>query len=90
MRMGTNSWRIRSLSAVLAFVMILGLLPDRALAKDPEYSFGTMKICSTSADGQQQLVDSYYFSEDWFWGDSFNKNNDLALVSMQLTAAAAE
>ena len=32
--------------------------------------------------------DSYYYQDSWFWEEPFKRNDSLALLSMQLTAAA--
>ena len=36
------------------------------------------------------LTDGYYYSDDWFFEDSAEANDALALASMQLTAAALD
>ncbi|MBQ9030957.1 MAG: hypothetical protein IJ106_05825 [Parasporobacterium sp.] len=54
--------------------------------EDPE-RFGTLEWYSTFTAGST-IKDSFYYSDDWFLEDPEIQNNALALVSMQLTAAA--
>ena len=51
--------------------------------------FGTIKWYS-SFTAESSIKDSFYYSDDWFLEDPEVQNDALALVSMQLTAAAVE
>ena len=55
---------------------------------DSEY-FGTAEWNSTFTSGTT-ITDSFYYSDDWFLEDPAVQNDQLALVSMQLVAAATD
>lgn len=52
-----------------------------------EYTSGDLEWYSTYSPGKM-IADTYYFSDDWFSDDPSSENKELALASMQLTAAA--
>jgi Lipase (class 3)./Domain of unknown function. len=52
--------------------------------------FGTVEYYSTASPGDS-MIDGFYYSDKWFTeGDSYTRNDALALASMQLVAAAIE
>ena len=53
---------------------------------EDDYQFGTAGVWSTF--GGEMLDDSFYYSDSWFSEDPETENDSLALVSMQVTAAA--
>ena len=55
----------------------------------PFEAFGTITEYSTYAKGEM-LTDSFYYSDAWFGENPENRNDHLALMSMQLSAAAIE
>ena len=65
------------------------LLPCAIRAGEAEESerFGLVNWYSTYSSGST-IQDSFYFTDDWFMQDPEVQNDALALVSMQLTAAA--
>lgn len=72
---------------VLTSVFVLG--PEKASAEDePEYTFGRADIWSTA--DKEYLTDSFYYTDSWFSGDPEERNDSLALISMQLCAAAVD
>lgn len=52
-----------------------------------EYTTGNVEWYSTYTPGKM-ISDTYYYSDDWFSDDPGSENKELALASMQLTAAA--
>ena len=71
------------------FAAVLLLLPFTSYgmtSEDPEY-FGTVEYASTFTAGTT-MKDSFYYSDEWFLEDPEVQNDALALVSMQLVAAA--
>ena len=81
----------RALAAVLAVVLALFSLPGIARAEEENaYYFGTVTEHSTFNQESDVLNDSFYFSDSWFKEDPAVRNDALALVSMQLTAAAID
>lgn len=64
-----------------------------AFAADPDdegdFIFGTCKEYSTFTKGEF-LEDTFCFSDSWFSKEPEERNDSLALVSMQLSASAAE
>ena len=84
-----NNKIIRSISILLSILLII--IPFSAYGdpqEDPEH-FGTAEYYSTYTAGTT-IKDSYYFSDDWFLDDPEVQNDALALVSMQLVAAAVD
>ena len=57
-------------------------------ADGKEYVFGTSEEYSTFSS--DYLKDSFFFSDSWFKADPAERNDDLALVSMQLAAACID
>ena len=53
------------------------------------YRFGTVDLCTTAQEGLY-LTDGFFYSDDWFRCDPAVQNDELALLSMQLTAASVE
>ena len=80
----------RWLAILLTVLLIAGALPYTALAEEaaaPEEHAGTMQWYSTAGSGKW-IQDNYYYSDAWFREDPAMQNDSLALLSMQLTAAA--
>ena len=78
------------ITVILALLLTLGLLPVNAMAaEESDLQFGTLELYSSYVMGQK-LADSYYYTDDWFFADSAERNDALALLSMQLTAAAVD
>ena len=71
--------------------MLFSILPpmQSAAAKEPSMKYGTAEYYSTYTK-DSMLTDGYYYSDDWFFEDSAEANDALALASMQLTAAALD
>ena len=78
--------------AALAALVALGLLGCNMEEDDEpvvvEYRFGRIEEHSMY-DRSAILKDSYYYSDQWFFSNPKERNDELALVSMQLVAAAA-
>ena len=92
MKRQENSYTCREVRSALillaALCMILTLLPAEAGASESAgYRFGTADIHSTQWPGETYR-DSYYYTDDWFLEKPEKRNDSLALVSMQLAAAA--
>ncbi len=58
-------------------------------AGTPDEKFGTAQLFSTFAP-DEKLSDGYYFTDEWFLEDSSERNDALALLSMQLVAATVD
>ncbi len=89
---GTTSRGLHTLLAVLLMLlMVFGSIPGPVYADtdDAAYIFGTSEEYSTVSAGEM-LTDSFYYTDDWFSQDPAERNDSLALVSMQAVAAAAE
>lgn len=52
-----------------------------------EYTSGSLEWYSTYTPGKM-ISDTYYYSDDWFSDDPSSENQELALASMQFTAAS--
>jgi len=85
-----------SLIRTLAFALILALLVGtlalagckRKTTEDLSFeTFGKITEYSTYAKGEV-LNDTFYYKEAWFGEDPKKRNDSLALLSMQLSAAA--
>ena len=76
------------LALAMTFVMTVGCFNSAvwAASSDADY-FGECTEQSTFNKESSELKDSYYFSDSWFQQDAAVRNDSLALVSMQLTAA---
>ena len=76
------------LALAMTFVMTVGCFNSAvwAASSDADY-FGECTEQSTFNKESTELKDSYYFSDSWFQQDAAVRNDSLALVSMQLTAA---
>ena len=71
---------------IAAFTAVLLL---SACGSSYEYRFGDVEWYSTYAEEKGTTIkDTYYYSDDWFSGKPEKENTELALASMQLTAAA--
>ena len=84
--------KTRSIVAILlAVAMIFAYTPSFAWAEtdDGLYSYGTATETSTFNTEGGDLTDSFYFSPEWLMGSPTVRNDSLALLSMQLTAATA-
>ena len=82
------------LSLFLALTLLAPLfLPEKAAADEqPDtlpYVFGTETVYSTFKQGEP-LTDGFYYTDDWFFGDPAERNDSLALLSMQLTASSID
>ena len=74
-------------AAVMAVFMMLAMVPVNVHAQEEDdYIFGTMHEYSTY--GKEELNDTFYYSDSWFERSPEERNDELALASMQLTAAA--
>lgn len=72
--------------------MAFGSFVLSGCGKSYEYIFGDAEWMSTyrekSSDTEVKTVkDTFYYSDDWFADDPSSENKELALASMQLTAA---
>ena len=77
-------------NTILVIAMMLFLLPQNvAAAEGDSWQFGTVEYYSTF-DIENTITDGYAYTDDWFFEDSSVRNDALALVSMQLTAAAVD
>lgn len=82
-----------SLIPILTFLVALlsaAFLSAPAYAGSPANDgYGTVDIWSTMGLGDV-LTDGYYYSDDWFSQDPKERNDALALASMQLVASAVD
>ncbi len=90
-RMDTGRFPRSVLALLLALLLSFGWMPGTAFADEDgsQYIFGKSTEYSTYSAGEE-LTDSFYYSDDWFSQDPTVRNDALALVSMQATAAAVE
>ncbi|MBR4131358.1 MAG: hypothetical protein IKT99_00140, partial [Oscillospiraceae bacterium] len=86
----------RTVCVLLAALLLLRLVPVPASAKasavevDGEADrFGTYQGYSTYTGGET-FTDSFYYRDEWFQAEPSQANDALALLSMQLTAAAVD
>ena len=84
----------KSLRVVLSFLLVAAVMISNygytvSAEETQEESFGVLEEYSTYAKGST-LTDSFYYSDAWFQKDPAERNDALALASMQLTAAAVE
>ena len=86
----------RAAAVLLAALLTLGLAPEPVLARTPAVRaeggadrFGICQGYSTYAIGET-YTDSFYYTDDWFRAEPSQANDALALLSMQLSAAAVE
>ena len=86
--MKNKKWLVVMLAIVIAFECFP--IAARAAEDSHSYYFGKSTEYSTFNQENSTLNDSYYFSENWFQEEPSERNDALALVSMQLTAAAVE
>ena len=77
------------LSVLLVLVMTVTLFPTEVKADASPWKIGTVNYYSTG-EGNNIITDSYYYSDEWFFEDPTVRNDALALISMQLTAAAVD
>lgn len=80
--------KILGISMIL--IMVLSLA---GCGKSYEHTFGDVQWYSNYRSDPDQkemklISDTYYYSDDWFGTDPSSENQELALASMQLTAAA--
>ncbi len=76
-------------AALMVLTSVFVLAPEKASAEEePEYTFGRADIWSTA--DKDYLTDSFYYTDSWFSGDPEERNDSLALISMQLCAAAVD
>ncbi|MBE6725778.1 MAG: hypothetical protein E7576_11415 [Ruminococcaceae bacterium] len=78
------------LSLILALTMAVGLIPAAfaETAAGAEPMTGTAEYYST--DAKKNVTGDYTYSDAWFFADPEERNDELALVSMQLAAAATD
>ena len=86
----------RTVCVLLAVLLLFRLVPAPASAKGPTVQtdgdadlFGTYEGYSTYAAGET-FADSFYYRDDWFQAEPSQADPALALLSMQLTAAAVD
>ena len=86
----------RTVCVLLAVLLLLRFVPMPAFAKESTVLtdgeadlFGTYQGYSTYTGGET-FTDSFYNRNDWFQAKPSQANNALALLSMQLTAAAVD
>ena len=84
-----------SSNAVVADASILtdlaeyfGLVSDSKVDPD-DYQYGKMDVYSTFEAGEV-LKDSFYYTDDWFFQKTSERNDALALASMQLVATTLD
>ena len=84
--------KLVSMLAVLAIMFtsadFAGAGQVYAADKDYSYTFGTAEEYLTF--NKSNVRDSFYYSDDWFNEDPGERNDELALMSMQLTASAVD
>lgn len=73
-------------TAAIAFSMSISVY---AAEGEDGMQFGRLEEYSTFQPGNM-LKDDYYYDDEWFSEDSSQRNDALALLSMQLTATALE
>ena len=82
-----------AVAATLAITATAGILYSRRRSEPSvfvnNYICGTTEIATTYAPGSF-IKDSYYYADEWFIPGGDVQNDELALASMQLTAAAVE
>ena len=78
------------LALMLALMMTFSCMTSTGWAAEDSstYYFGKATEYSTFNSETKDLKDSYYYTDSWFEKDATERNDELALVSMQLTAAA--
>ena len=86
----------RACAVFLALLLTLSLVPVPVFAGEPPVQadngadlYGTYQGNSTYAVGEA-FADSFYYTDSWFLKEPAQQNDALALLSMQLTAAAVE
>ena len=79
----------KTFAAVLAAILPLANLPAVHAEEEDPFLYGTLEEIST-VDPEVTLKDSFYFSDEWFSQSPEVRNDALALVSMQLAAAAVD
>ena len=90
-KIGNNPAIMKVLTLVVTFVMVFGCFSGIGWAADSDqYFFGKATEHSTFNKESSELKDSFYFSDSWFEKDPSSRNDELALISMQLTAAAID
>ena len=92
MKRNTN----RAVAVLLAVLLTLSPVPVSVFAQTPTVQaddgaelYGACQGYSTYAVGET-FADSFYYTDDWFMAEPAQQNDALALLSMQLTAAAVE
>ncbi len=84
--------KFRFRNVLMVLLMLLLVLSQSFSAKAEETSpmqYGTVEYHSTVTDGET-INDIYHYSDEWFFHSSAERNDDLALTSMQLTAASSD
>ena len=86
----TNKLIIPKITSILtaAFMLLIPCVAYGGSVDNPEY-FGTVSYGSTY-NAEDKITDSFYYSDEWFRQDPEVRNDALALVSMQLVAAAVD
>jgi len=79
----------RTAAVLMAVIMVMTMGMLSACSKSYEHTFGDVEWLSTYAEEAGTTIkDSYYYSDGWFETNPETENKELALASMQLTAAA--
>ena len=79
----------RIAAAVMAAMLVMTMGMMSSCSKSYEHTFGDVEWLSTYAkEPGTTIKDSYYYSDGWFETKPETENRELALASMQLTAAA--
>ena len=76
-----------ALAAVFAILLTMISAGSVYAADEDQYIFGTVRESSTFSAGEF-LEDSFCYSDQWFLKGPEERNDALALLSMQLSAAA--
>ncbi len=84
-----KTWLVLAIAALLALTQIAVYAPKANAEEADSYQFGVTEIYSSYTPGKV-LNDSYYYSDDWFRADPAERNDELALLSMQLLSAATD
>ncbi len=80
---------LMALAFLIAVTPVLSSMGGVSYAEEEkEYLFGSADICSTV--DKEMLKDTFYYSDDWFSEDPEVRNDELALMSMQLVGSVMD
>ncbi len=82
----TSRFKAILVTLLLAIAALCFPLANALAQTGDEYVFGTLVEYSTYERGKP-LADGFYYSDDWFSESPAQRNDSLALVSMQLVAS---